>query len=102
MRNGERLEFHKSEFLYNGHRVKEVMDLVVVESFTAVWWLTEADIANVVAVMGASVSEKQAKQIDELVPEDGRVWLLPMEISLVSEWWRARSSSSRLIDLCGG
>jgi DNA primase len=27
--------------------------------------------------MGASVSEKQAKLIAELVPEDGRIWLFP-------------------------
>jgi DNA primase len=76
-RNGLRYEFHKSEFLYNGHRVKGAIDVVVVESFTAVWWLAQADIANVVAVMGASVSEKQAKLIAELVPEDGRIWLFP-------------------------
>jgi DNA primase len=76
-RNGARYEFHKSEFLYNGHWVKGATDLVVVESFTAVWWLAQADIANVVAVMGASASEKQAKLIAELVPEDGRIWLFP-------------------------
>jgi DNA primase len=27
--------------------------------------------------MGASVSEKQARLIAELVPEDGRIWLFP-------------------------
>jgi DNA primase len=57
--------------------MKDVADLVVVESFTAVWWLAQADIANAVAVMGAPVSEKQAKLIAGLVPEDGRVWILP-------------------------
>lgn len=76
-RGGTRYEFHKSEFLYNGYRVNGATDLVVVESFTAVWWLAQADIANAVAVMGASVSEKQARLIAELVPENGRVWLLP-------------------------
>lgn len=75
-RNGLRYEFHKSEFLYKGYRVKGATDLVVVESFSAVWWLAEAEIINAVAVMGASVSEKQAKLITELVPEDGRVWIL--------------------------
>ncbi|MGH8715736.1 MAG: CHC2 zinc finger domain-containing protein [Burkholderiales bacterium] len=74
-RNWLRYEFHKSEFLYNGYRVKGATDLVVVESFSAVWWLAEAEIINAVAVMGASVSEKQAKLITELVPEDGRVWV---------------------------
>lgn len=77
VRNGERHEFHKSEFLYNGHRVKDATDLVVVESFTAVWWLAEAGIANAAAVMGASVSEKQTRIIAELVPEDGRIWIFP-------------------------
>jgi DNA primase len=76
-RGGTRYEFHKSEFLYNGHRVKGATDVVVVESFTAVWWLAQADIANAVAAMGASVSEKQAGLIAELVPEDGRIWLFP-------------------------
>lgn len=76
-RNGARYEFHKSEFLYNGHRVKGATDLVLVEGFTAVWWLGEADIENVVALMGASCSEAQAKLIQALVPEDGRVWVLP-------------------------
>jgi DNA primase len=74
---GARYEFHKSEFLYNGYRMKDVADLVVAESFTAVWWLAQADIASAVAVMGASVSEKQARLTTELVPEDGRVWILP-------------------------
>ena|GEM_PF-5369034 len=58
--------------------MKGATDLVVVESFTAVWWLAEEeDIANAVAVMRPSVSEKQARLIAEVVPEDGRVWILP-------------------------
>ena len=76
-RDGVHHEFHKSEFLYNGHRVKGATDIVVVEGFTALWWLAEADITNAVAVMGGSVSEKQGKLIAELVPVDGRVWILP-------------------------
>jgi DNA primase len=74
---GVRYEFHKSEFVYNGHRIEGATDLVVVESFTAVWWLAQADLSNVVAVMGASVSENQARIITELVPEDGRIWVMP-------------------------
>jgi DNA primase len=76
-RNGTRHEFHKSAFLYNGYRVGNPSQLVVVESFTAVWWLTQAGITNVVALMGASCSEAQASLLRDLVPEDGSIWLLP-------------------------
>jgi DNA primase len=76
-RGGTRYEFHKSEFLYNGYRIKDVADLAVVESFTAVWWLAQACIENVVALMGASCSTTQAKFILKLVPENGRIWLFP-------------------------
>ncbi len=75
-RKGVRHEFRKSEFLYNGFRVKDVRDhLVVVESFTALWWLAQAGIAQVVALMGASCSERQAELMKELVV-DGRIWVL--------------------------
>jgi DNA primase len=76
-RNGTRHEFRKSAFLYNGFRVGNPSELVVVESFTAVWWLTQAGITNVVALMGASCSEKQAALLRDLVPEDGSIWLFP-------------------------
>jgi len=76
-RNGARHEFRKSAFLYNGFRVGNPSQLVVVESFTAVWWLTQAGIKNVVALMGASCSETQADLLRDLVPEGGSIWLLP-------------------------
>jgi DNA primase len=76
-RNGTRHEFRKSAFLYNGFRVAKASRLVVVESFTGVWWLTQAGITNVVALMGASCSETQAALLRDLVPEDGSVWLFP-------------------------
>jgi DNA primase len=76
-RNGTRHEFRKSAFLYNGFRVENPSQLVVVESFTAVWWLTQAGITNVAALMGASCSETQAELLRDLVPEDGSIWLLP-------------------------
>jgi DNA primase len=75
--NGIRPEFRKSAFLYNGFRIENVSRLVVVESFTAVWWLTQAGITNVVALMGASCSEVQAGLLRDLVPEDGSIWLFP-------------------------
>jgi DNA primase len=76
-RGGTRHEFRKSAFLYNGFRVGNPSELVVVESFTAVWWLTQAGITNVVALMGASCSETQAGLLRDLVPEGGSIWLLP-------------------------
>lgn len=33
---------------------------IIVESYTAVWWLHQAGFPNVVAVMGSSMSEAQA------------------------------------------
>lgn len=76
-RNGTRHEFRKSAFLYNGYRVGSPAQLVVVESFTAVWWLTQAGITNVVALMGASCSERQGELLRDLVPEDRSIWLFP-------------------------
>jgi DNA primase len=76
-RGGTRHEFRKSAFLYNGFRVENPSQLVVVESFTAVWWLTQAGITNVVALMGASCSETQADLMRDLVPENGSIWLFP-------------------------
>jgi DNA primase len=76
-RTGTRHEFRKSAFLYNGFRVGSPSQLVVVESFTAVWWLTQAGVTNVVALMGASCSNTQADLLRELVPEDGSIWFLP-------------------------
>jgi DNA primase len=74
---GTRHEFRKSAFLYNGFRVGNPSQLVVVESFSAVWWLTQAEITNVVALMGASCSKTQADLLRDLVPDGGSIWLLP-------------------------
>jgi DNA primase len=76
-RNGIRHEFRKSAFLYNGFRVENPSRLVVVESFTGVWWLIQAGITNVVALMGASCSEMQAGLLRDLVPEDRSIWIFP-------------------------
>jgi DNA primase len=69
-------EFRKSLLLYNAHRIAApVDDLVVVEGFTGVWWLSQAGIANVVALMGASCSKEQAETIVSLVSRSGRIWI---------------------------
>lgn len=74
--DGGMVEFRKSLFLYNGHRLAEpVTDLIVVEGFCSVWWLTQASLPQVVAVMGSSVSAEQMELILELTEPGGRVWL---------------------------
>lgn len=76
-RQGKRYEFHKSHFLYNGFAVGKVRDLIVVEGFASVWWLTQHGHPTTVALMGWSCSVEQAKLIEEAVESDGRVWVLP-------------------------
>jgi DNA primase len=71
-------EFRKTLFLYNGFRIKVPVDqLVVVEGFTSVWWLTQHGLPHVVATMGADCSERQAELIVSLVKPEGRVWIAP-------------------------
>ena len=77
-RNGVLFEFHKLLVLYNSHRIKApVDDLVIVEGFPSVWWITQMGFPNVVALMGWVCSEDQARMATELVKPEGRVWLLP-------------------------
>jgi DNA primase len=74
-RKGVIHEFRKSLLLYNAHRIKSpVDDLVVVEGFAGVWWLSQAEF-NAVAPMGASCTAEQGKAIASLVSENGRVWV---------------------------
>jgi DNA primase len=76
-RDGIAYEFHKSEFLYNGHGIdKPVPDLIVVEGFASVWWLWQHGYPNVVALMGNSISVKQAELLRDLLGCDGRLWIL--------------------------
>ena len=71
-------EFHKLLLLYNAQRIpKPVDDLVVVEGFASVWWLTQMGFPHVVALMGWVMSEEQAKIVLELVSPTGRVWMIP-------------------------
>jgi len=77
-RNGSLLEFRKTLFLYNGHRIKAPCDeLIVVEGFTSVWWLHQNGLPHTVAAMGAECSEKQAELIVSIVKSSGRVWFMP-------------------------
>jgi DNA primase len=77
-RGGKIFEFRKTLFLYNGFRIKApVDDLIVVEGFTSVWWLNQNRLSNVVSVMGADCSERQAELIVSLTKPSGRVWIMP-------------------------
>jgi DNA primase len=68
--------FRKSLLLYNAHRIVEPLDdLIVVEGFTSVWWLTQSGISSVVGTMGATCSEEQAAMIVSLVSRAGRIWV---------------------------
>jgi DNA primase len=75
-RDGVIYEFQKTLFLYNGFRIqKPVRDLIVVESFTSIWWLTQNDLSDGVGTMGADCSPKQGELIVSLVEPGGCVWI---------------------------
>jgi DNA primase len=75
--NGVVYETHKSELVYNAHRLrKPVKDLAVVEGFPSVWWLTQMGFPDAVGLMGSSVSDAQAKIIMQIVPPSGHVWMI--------------------------
>ena len=77
-RDGKVLDFRKSAFLYNGHRINAPCDdLFVVEQFPSVWWLHQNGFPNTVGLMGAECSEMQIELIIDAVKPDGRVWILP-------------------------
>ena len=76
--NGAHTEFRKTLFVYNGYRIQEpVDDLIVVEGFTSVWWLDQCGLPNVVATMESDCSDEQAELIVEYVKPAGRVWIMP-------------------------
>lgn len=77
-RGGTIYETRKSLFLYNGFRIKSPCnDLIVVEGFASVWWLTQNGLTSCVALTGADCSDEQIEEIVVKVKQDGRVWLMP-------------------------
>lgn len=75
-RKGVIYDFRKSLLVYNANRIAApVDDLVVVEGFASVWWLSQAGITNVAAPMGANLSPEQAEIIVSLISLSGRVWI---------------------------
>jgi DNA primase len=60
-RDGKIFEFRKTQFLYNGYRIKApVDDLIVVEGFTSVWWLVQNNLPVVVGTMSTPSAETMA------------------------------------------
>lgn len=77
-KDGVLYEFRKSELLFNGHRFAAPLhDLVVVEGFFGAMWLHQCGYSNVVALMGASCSERQGELLVELIEPQGRIWVMP-------------------------
>jgi len=77
-RDGKIFEFRKTQFVYNSFRIRTpVDDLIIVKSFTAVWWLHQNKLPSVVSTMGSNCSETQASFIVSLVKPSGRVWIMP-------------------------
>lgn len=75
----QRIEFHKSELLYNLHRLQggDDLDLVVCEGFASVWHLDQCGFPNSVALMGSDCSDVQLRFIRERCGDEGTVWLFP-------------------------
>ena len=86
-RDGVRREFRKSEVLYHAHdlwpRRAGLATVYVVEGFPACWHLWQMGLRDVVAVMGSSCSDAQARLLAGLVgaarpgEPSGRLVLIP-------------------------
>jgi len=94
-------EFRKTGLLYNAHRIKTpVHELILVEGFPSVWWLTQNGFPNCVAVMGSSLSEEQAKIVCSLVLPEGEVLILSdgdKAGAMFAEQASARLSKDRIV-----
>lgn len=81
VKNGVRHEFHKGEFVFNGHRVAAedpdgADNLVVVEGFFGAMRVFQAGFP-VVALMGATCSEAQARLLLRLTRRHSRIFVMP-------------------------
>ena len=68
--------FIKSAVLYNLHRQRDPDSLILVESFLSVFWLYQANVENVVALMGSSMSGEQEALIVNFLGSKGKAILL--------------------------
>ncbi len=108
-RSGATYDFRKSLLLYNAHRIPSpVRDLLVVEGFASVWWLSQTGLLVSVSTMGASCSEEQGRLVASLVRVDGRVWIISDGDEAGERWSEeifrhvAKRRSVRLIALPDG
>ena len=70
-------DFHKSMELFNIHRVELARkEIILVEGFFSVFWLWQHGVTNVVALMGSSLSARQADMLAGRLASDGKVTLL--------------------------
>jgi DNA primase len=78
-KGGTKFIFRKSELLYHPDELRGCKSkyLFLVEGFPSVWWFWQHRIRPVVAVMGASLSERQAELVCELTADDARIVLIP-------------------------
>ena len=77
-RDGVMHEFRKSHLVYNAHRLEAPLEnVIVVEGFASVWWITQNGIPNCVSVMGSSISEEQVEIVLSLLSPAGQVILVP-------------------------
>jgi DNA primase len=79
-RDGVYHDFQKSLFLYNGCQFNsdqpDMEEIVVCESFTAVWHLMSLGFWGEVSLMGSSCSKEQGDLIAKIVRPDGLVTIL--------------------------
>ena len=76
---GTKFVFRKSELLYHPDELRGCKSkyLFLVEGFASVWWFWQHRIRPVVAVMGSSMSARQAELVCELTMDDARIVLIP-------------------------
>jgi DNA primase len=79
-KDGVYYDFQKSLFLYNGCQFESdepaTEELIVCESFTAVWHLMSLGFYGVVSLMGSSCSKEQGDLIAKIVVPNGLVTIL--------------------------
>ena len=69
---------HKGQFLYNANRLRRDLGLLlIVEGFPSVWWATQCDFPNVVAVMGSSMSKEQGEIVLSLTRPEAKIYVMP-------------------------
>lgn len=79
-RSGVIQDFDESRLVYNGHRIAEPVDqLIVVRGFASVWWLWQTGYSNVVGLMSCACSDEQANILATLTKSTGHVWLMSTE-----------------------